>query len=73
MVVQLATRVDDDQAEEFREKRQRSSVFPRLMRCVCSSRPLMNIRGSHTRYEFDRLRNRSRMNGRLLISLMICR
>ncbi len=33
----------------------------------------MNIRGSHTRYEFDRLRNRSRMNGRLLISLMICR
>lgn len=56
MVVQLATRVDDDQAEEFRETTKKLGLST-LMRCVCSSRPLMNIRGSHTRYEFDRLRN----------------
>ena len=71
MVVQLATRVDDDQAEEFRETTKKLGLS--TADALCSSRPLMNIRGSHTRYEFDRLRNRSRMNGRLLISLMICR
>ena len=64
MVVQLATRVDDDQAEEFRETTKKLGL---------STADALRMRGSHTRYEFDRLRNRSRMNGRLLISLMICR
>lgn len=72
MVVQLATRVDDDQAEEFRETTKKLGLSTAdALRMFVSS--FMNIRGSHTRYEFDRLRNRSRMNGRLLISLMICR
>ena len=63
MVVQLATRVDDDQAEEFREttKKLGLSTADALRMFVSSFN------------EYQGLRNRSRMNGRLLISLMICR
>lgn len=71
MVVQLATRVDDDRAEEFRETTKLSLSTADALRMFVSS--FNEYQGSHTRYEFDRLRNRSRMNGRLLISLMICR
>ena len=66
MVVQLATRVDDDQAEEFRETTKKLGLS--------TADALRMFVSSFNEYqEFDRLRNRSRMNGRLLISLMICR
>ena len=70
MVVQLATRVDDDQAEEFREttKKLGLSTADALRMFVSSFNEYQGFP-----YQFDRLRNRSRMNGRLLISLMICR
>ena len=72
MVVQLATRVDDDQAEEFRETTKKLGLSTAdALRMFVSS--FNEYQGFPYRYEFDRLRNRSRMNGRLLISLMICR
>ena len=68
MVVQLATRVDDDQAEEFRETTKKLGLST-----ADALRMFVSSFNEYQGYEFDRLRNRSRMNGRLLISLMICR